>query len=70
MKVRAVVSFSDESGRFIRQREVFDLPADVDWLQAGLVVPVPETGAETATLVEPEKRKRTNGKAKGKDAPA
>ncbi len=69
MKVRAIISFSNNI-RLVQQGDVLEMPEDENWLNAGLVVPVVDTGAETATLVEPEKRKRTNGKAKGKDAPA
>lgn len=65
MRVRALVSFSGAAGTIARGAE-FDLPDGVDWLKAGLVVPVTEPAphmadVERATDPAPalaEKRKR------------
>lgn len=71
MQVRARVGFVGivaGQSRAVRAGEVFDLPGGVDWLRAGLVVPVlpdapgPETASvepRTAAAVLPDgKRKR------------
>ena len=58
MKVKAVKSFSyDFDGEIghIPEGKEFDLPEGVDWLHAGLVVPVREEKIETATRKPQEK---------------
>ena len=67
MKVRATISFVD--GQFGRHNkdEVFEMPVEADWLNAGLVVPVDDDGIETAAITPPQKAviKKTNGRKKG-----
>ncbi len=67
MRVRALVSFAGRNMTVARGAE-FDLPDGVDWLQAGLVVPVTEPApaphmADVERAVDPaptaaEKRQR------------
>ena len=54
MLVRALKSFGGQ-GIHISQGQVFELPDDVDWLQAGLVEIVEGQPMETATA-EPESK--------------
>ena len=54
MLVKAVKSFGGSQHGHRAEGSVFELPDGVDWLQAGLVVPVGEE-VETATLEAPEK---------------
>lgn len=53
IRVRALVSFAgvvDGQSRAVAVGEEFDLPDGLDWLQAGLVVPVLPPGPETASI--------------------
>ena len=63
MKVRALTSFGGSRYGHVPEGHVFDLPAGVDWLQAGLVEPVGET-LETASLEAPEKAVKPRARRK------
>lgn len=69
MRVRALVGFVgivNGQSRAVQAGEVFDLPAGVDWLTAGFVVPV-EPDVETASLdPRQEAAVMPSGKGKGK----
>ena len=68
MKVRVVISFSDAKvGRSFSIGDELQLPEGVDWLKAGFVVPVVETGIEKAVITPTEQRKKTR---RGKDVNA
>lgn len=64
MQVKAVNSFVD--GKFGRHNkgDVFELPAEADWLNAGLVVPFVEDGIEMAAIEPPQRAviKKTNAR--------
>jgi hypothetical protein len=51
MRVRALLSFAGK-GMTVSRGAEFDLPEGVDWLQAGLVVPVEATPAPHMAGVE------------------
>lgn len=58
MKVKAVKSFGGSRHGHFPQGHVFELPDGVDWLEAGLVVPViekPET-ADSKVVKRSERR--------------
>ncbi len=64
MKVRAVKSFSANlDGEILHfpDGKEFELPKGVDWLEAGLVVPVRTTKKRKAT-VKPKEKAVTNKK--------
>lgn len=63
MKVRAVKSFGGSQYGHRAAGSVFDLPDGVDWLEAGLVVPV-EPEIETAAMEAPEKAVKPKPKKK------
>ena len=70
MKVKVIVPFTsiiDGKSTSHRKGEILEIAEGIDWLKAGFVVPVVESGAEKAVLPEPEKR---NSKKKKKDAQA
>jgi glycosyltransferase involved in cell wall biosynthesis len=63
IRVRAVRSFvSRNPSMHVTAGDEFDLPAGVDWLRAGLVVPVRGEPVETATVAAPEKAVKRGAK--------
>ena len=61
MLVKAVKSFGGSKYGHKAEGAVFELPADVDWLQAGLVVPVKQE-IETASVEAPENTAKPKAK--------
>lgn len=73
MKVKAVKSFAGTDGDgnpvSIGMGDVFELPEGVDWLQAGLVVPVvvrAEEKAEKAVVAPAESRRKATRRSGNK----
>lgn len=70
MRVKAVKSFGGvtSEGRYhISEGEEFELPEGVDWLRAGLVVPV-KAAVETAAIEPPEKAVRPKARKRKANA--